>query len=204
MKALPVVTVLLIAAAGGAGYWYMDQRVPVAKPDTYQGYVDGNLLQVGPEISGRIILLSVDEGSSVRAGELLIKLDDTMQQAQVELAAARLEEARARLRLAQAQRRRPEEIRILEAAVKQAEAALEVSRSEYDRGRPGPRHGTAGGSPPPARNGPPARPCGGDQRGLGQRPGRGGAASGGQDAVAPYPRGSAGHRHGAGDLLPAG
>ncbi len=133
MKALPVVTVLLIAAAGGAGYWYLDQRVPDAKPATYQGYVDGNLLQVGPEISGRIVLLSVDEGSMVRPGDMLIKLDDTMQQAQVELAAARLEEARARLRLAQAQRRRPEEIRILEAAVKQAEAALEVSKSEYER-----------------------------------------------------------------------
>ncbi len=133
MKALPVVTVLLIVVIGGAGYWYLDQRVPTDRPDTYQGYVDGNLLQVGPEISGRITLLSVDEGSSVRVGELVIKLDDTLQQAQVELAAARLEEARARLRLARAQRRRPEEIRILEAAVKQAEAALEVSRSEYER-----------------------------------------------------------------------
>ncbi len=132
-RLLSAFAIVLLAAAGGALYHFWPMLFPPPQPRFFQGYVDGDLLQVGPEIGGRIVALAVREGDAVTLGQELIRLDDRMQRAEVEAAAAQLEEARARLRLAEAQRRRPEEIRILEAAVRQAEAALEVSRAEFVR-----------------------------------------------------------------------
>jgi HlyD family secretion protein len=134
-RGLSLLFLLLLAAAGAGIYHFWPRLFPPPAPRFFQGYVDGDLLQVGPEIGGRIRLLAVREGDRVTLGQTLLELDDRVQQAEVELAAAQLEEARARLRLAEAQRRRPEEIRILEAAVEQARAALEVSRAEYERAR---------------------------------------------------------------------
>ncbi len=135
MKASSLVALLLFAAAAAVWGGQHFRKPPGAREGAFvfQGYVDGDLLQVGPEESGRIVLLTKREGETARAGELLFRLDDSIQQAALELAAAKLEEARARLRLAQAQRRRPEALRILEAAVRQAQAALDVSEPEYER-----------------------------------------------------------------------
>ena len=134
MKRLAI-TILLLAIVIGGGFVFLrwDRLFPAPAPRFFQGYVDADLIQVGPEIAGRLKQLDVDEGDRVRIGQLLFALDDAVLSAEVDLAAARLEEARARLRLAEAQRRRPEEIRVLEAAVDQARAALEVSRAEYER-----------------------------------------------------------------------
>jgi len=40
------------------------------------GVVDGNEFVVSPQIMGRIINLTVDEGSSVKKGDLIAELDD--------------------------------------------------------------------------------------------------------------------------------
>jgi len=133
MKAAPFVLIALAAAAGAGGYFYWHSQPHEPEAVVFQGYVDGDLLQAGPEVSGRIVLLAAHEGARVRAGELIIKLDSRLQEAGLELAAARLEEARARLRLTEAQRQRPEALRILEAAVAQVKAALSVSEAEYKR-----------------------------------------------------------------------
>ncbi len=128
-----VILLLVLVAVGGFVFLRWDRLFPAASARFFQGYVDADLIQVGPEIAGRLKQLDVDEGGTVRIGQPLFALDDAVLSAEVELAAARVEEARARLRLAEAQRRRPEEIRVLEAAVDQARAALEVSRAEYER-----------------------------------------------------------------------
>ena len=39
------------------------------------GIVDGNEVVVSPQITGRIINLTVDEGSSVKKGDLIAELD---------------------------------------------------------------------------------------------------------------------------------
>lgn len=133
MKAAPLVLAILALAAGAGGYYFLQRHPQAPGGDVFQGYVDGDLLQAGPEVSGRITELSVQEGARVQTGEIIIRLDDRLQQTGLELAAARLEEARARLRLAEAQRQRPEALRVLEAAVEQVKAALKVSRAEYER-----------------------------------------------------------------------
>ena len=51
------------------------------------GIVDGNEVIVSPQIIGRIVNLTVDEGSSVKKGDLIAELDP--QELQADLAASR-------------------------------------------------------------------------------------------------------------------
>jgi HlyD family secretion protein len=49
--------------------------------DTFQGWVEANLIFVAPDETGRVRTLSVQEGDTVKAGELLFTVDDDLQQA---------------------------------------------------------------------------------------------------------------------------
>lgn len=51
-----------------------------------------------PEVSGRIAALSFQEGAAVRRGQLLVKLDDTLQRAELSQAEAQLSIARSNLK----------------------------------------------------------------------------------------------------------
>ena len=48
---------------------------PWGKEIPLTGIVDGNEVIVSPQITGRIILLTVDEGSDVKKGDLIAELD---------------------------------------------------------------------------------------------------------------------------------
>jgi HlyD family secretion protein len=103
------------------------------KPPTYQGWVEADLIFVGPDESGRVATLAVREGDEVMAGAPLFDLDSELQAADVHTAAAQVAEARARLaRLESAQQRR-EEVAVLEAQEKRAESAVTLSSAELER-----------------------------------------------------------------------
>jgi membrane fusion protein, multidrug efflux system len=78
--------IILIAAIIGV-YWYIGQLGYVTTDDAY---VDGNQLSVSSKILGRITDLKVDEGDSVKQGQLLVQLDPTDLQAQESQAKAML------------------------------------------------------------------------------------------------------------------
>src|SRR5690606_167853 len=101
----------------------------------FQGYVEAQLLLVGPEESGRLVALAVEEGDAVQAGALLFELDPATQRAEVAAAQARLAQARAELANLSAQQQRPEEIAVLAARRRQAEAALDLAAQELRRQR---------------------------------------------------------------------
>ena len=63
----------------------------------YQGYAEGEYLQMAPEASGRLIQLAVARGDRVRAGDLLFQLDAREATIARDQAAADLAEASARL-----------------------------------------------------------------------------------------------------------
>lgn len=65
--------IIILAAAGGV-YWYLGQLGYVSTDDAF---IDGNKLSVSSKILGRITELSVDEGDSVKLGQLLVELDST-------------------------------------------------------------------------------------------------------------------------------
>jgi membrane fusion protein (multidrug efflux system) len=86
------VFVLLVGLAIVAYYWYMGMREYVSTDDAF---IDANRVGVSTKILGRIDTLTVDEGDTVKAGQVLVRLDDTdlrAQQAQARTALALAQE----------------------------------------------------------------------------------------------------------------
>jgi HlyD family secretion protein len=86
------------------------------------GFIEAEEVAVAPELGGRVIELSADEGEEVSAGQVVVRLDGTLLDAQIEVTQAALDVAEAGLAQALAGAR-PEQIRQAEAGVAQAEAA---------------------------------------------------------------------------------
>lgn len=104
-----------------------------AGPGGFSGYVEGDLVFIGPTEAGRITALLVEEGAKVKTGQVLARVEDDLQTADRDAAAAQLREAEARLANARSPLQRPEEIAVLEASERRAAAALDLSRIELDR-----------------------------------------------------------------------
>jgi len=111
LAGLVLVTAILAGCTG-------DQA---STPITASGFLEGQEVTVAPEISGRIAEMRVDRGDVVRAGDVLVRLDDALLQSQRLEAEAGLAAAQANLAHVTAGPR-PEEIDAARAAVAQAEA----------------------------------------------------------------------------------
>jgi multidrug resistance efflux pump len=105
-----------------------------------EGIVDANQVVVSPKVQGILERLDVDEGSSVRAGELIATLDTAELNAEMEADRARVENLRAQL----AQAESNYQLALTETAGDQAgaqarlsmtKAQLEQSRSQLERVR---------------------------------------------------------------------
>jgi HlyD family secretion protein len=103
------------------------------KEPTFQGWVEADLIFVGPDEAGRVETLAVREGDEVAAGMPLFTLDADLQAADVHTAAAQVAEARARLARLESAQQRKEEVAVLEAQEKRAESAVALSTSELER-----------------------------------------------------------------------
>jgi RND family efflux transporter MFP subunit len=96
-----------------------------------------DFVQVGAKVGGRLVRVSVREGSRVRAGQIIAQVETTDLRLQVEQARAALQQALARRSEAELQlAMTPEQT---EAAVRQAEAQLESARARLDQLRAGAR-----------------------------------------------------------------
>jgi membrane fusion protein (multidrug efflux system) len=88
---------LVVVAAVGAWYWYVNLR---EFDSTDDAYVDGNRVSISSKMLGRITQLTVDEGDSVKAGQVIVRLDDSDLRAQDEQAKAALAYAQETVTLA--------------------------------------------------------------------------------------------------------
>jgi len=86
----------------------------------YSGVVEATQVKVVAEVGGRILDLDADEGDSVSAGQVLVKLDDASLQAQVKQAQAAVSAAQANLAQVKAGAR-SEKIAASQAALRQAQ-----------------------------------------------------------------------------------
>jgi HlyD family secretion protein len=120
MKRLALFLALLLSACGNGD------------DATFQGYVEGDFVDVAPEIGGRIVTLAVTRGDDVAAGDLLFAIDDTEALAAVAQAEAEMARAEAQLENLQ-QGQRPPEIAVIEAQIAEAEAALDKARRDFER-----------------------------------------------------------------------
>lgn len=99
----------------------------------WQGWIEADMLFLGPDEPGRVTELTVAEGDVVEAGRTLFRVEGDLQDAEWRQARAALEESQARLSRLLSAQQRPEEIAVLEAQRAQALAALEQSRPEFER-----------------------------------------------------------------------
>ena len=88
-KLLLATLVAALAVAGGAygAYYALDARFHV---DTDDAYVNGNVVQITPQVTGTVVAVNADNTQIVKAGEPVVQLDpaDTriaLQQAEAEL-----------------------------------------------------------------------------------------------------------------------
>jgi membrane fusion protein (multidrug efflux system) len=91
---IPTLIILIVAVLGV--YWYIGQLAYVSTDDAL---IDSNRLSVSSKILGRITELTVDEGDSVKQGQLLVQLDSTDLKAQEIQARAALNLARESIKL---------------------------------------------------------------------------------------------------------
>jgi multidrug efflux pump subunit AcrA (membrane-fusion protein) len=127
-----IIGVVLIAAAAviyflvNPAAWQqvagqMELTQPKASGLTASGFIEAEEVTIAPELGGRVIELLVEEGDDVEAGQVLVRLDGTLLDAQIEAAQAGLDLAQAQLAQAQAGAR-PEQVQKAEAELAQAQA----------------------------------------------------------------------------------
>ncbi len=73
-KSLTLFAAVLLVAAAGSGFYYMNYVA--GKQETEDAYVNGNLVQLTPEIAGTVTKIAADDGDYVEKGQELVRLDD--------------------------------------------------------------------------------------------------------------------------------
>ncbi|HVB86199.1 MAG TPA: efflux RND transporter periplasmic adaptor subunit [Candidatus Dormibacteraeota bacterium] len=91
-KVLILFGVVFLIAAGI--YWY---STPSGNAIPLTGVVDGNEVIVSPQITGRLVKLTVDEGTRVKPGELIAELDSKELQASLASAKANVDSLEAQV-----------------------------------------------------------------------------------------------------------
>ena len=123
--------ILVLVIAASAVYWLRIRTVSVAGYTTVQGEIVAEVMGTGTleakvqtivstKIPGRIFDMRVDQGDQVRAGQTLLRLDDSEFRQQVEMARSTLDAAKATVERMQADSVR-------------SQAVLEQARIEYRR-----------------------------------------------------------------------
>jgi HlyD family secretion protein len=98
----------------------------------WQGYLEGEFVQVASPLGGRLDQLAVKKGSQVSPGTPLFTLENVNERAAQREASDRLRSAQAKL--ADLKKGvRPSELSALEARVEQARSAAELSKRELER-----------------------------------------------------------------------
>ena len=89
-KARLIVPVLLLGALGGGGWygydWWINGRFMV---ETDDAYVQADVSTLGIKVAGYIASVPVQNGDSVKAGDVIVKLDDTDYRTALESAKAK-------------------------------------------------------------------------------------------------------------------
>ncbi len=83
-RALPILGLLVIAAAGW--WYYTGVSAPPARGIVASGTIETEEIAVASEVPGRVVQLLADEGDRVKAGDVLVKLDDSVPRLQLRMA----------------------------------------------------------------------------------------------------------------------
>lgn len=106
---------------------------PAKRQDLFSGYVEGDLVQIGPIEGERLKKLNVEPGEQVAAGAALFTMATPVLDQQRVAARSQVDQSEANLKNLQEALQRPEQIAVLEAAVTSAKAALVLSQTDFQR-----------------------------------------------------------------------
>ncbi len=122
--------VALLLLVGGAVWWINGQRFE----KTDNAFVQADTTNVAPQLSGRVTEVLVGDNQRVEAGQVLVKLDDADQQAELAQAQANLQAAIAAVGNVDAQAAQEQAaIAARAAAVTQAHAQANLANAEVER-----------------------------------------------------------------------
>jgi len=120
----------LLLIVGGTVWWLNGQRWE----KTDNAFVQADTTLISPQLSGRVTEVLVGDNQRVEAGQVLVRLDDAEQQAQLAQAQANLQAAIAAVGHVDAQAAQEQAtIAARAAAVTQANAQAGLARAEVDR-----------------------------------------------------------------------
>jgi membrane fusion protein, multidrug efflux system len=71
-RPLVILGIALLAILGGSSYYLVFLRGHVSTDDAY---VDGNLVQLAPQVAGTVVAINTDETQFVRRGQVVVQLD---------------------------------------------------------------------------------------------------------------------------------
>jgi membrane fusion protein, multidrug efflux system len=135
-----VISIFLLLIVAGAAYWYWNTHLR-GFASTNDAYIEADRVAISTKILGRLAVLTVGEGDTVTAGQVLLRLDDKDLVAQREQASAALTLAQEGIALAKVNVTRAQddyaraETQIKDAVITQeqfdhARHALEGARAE--------------------------------------------------------------------------
>lgn len=132
MKRAALVACVLALGVAMLGLGGCDQA---AKP--YQGWIEANLIFVGPDEAGRVQTLSVREGDHVDAGQPLMTIDDDLQRADLNMTEATLANAQQTfqraLQLVKTGAGTQKDFDAAQAALREADARVVTSKTRLAR-----------------------------------------------------------------------
>ncbi|HBP31734.1 MAG: efflux RND transporter periplasmic adaptor subunit [Advenella sp.] len=131
-KKIAVVVVLAVIAIAAGTWWFYGRPAPTADHLTLYGNVDIRQISLAFENSDRVREMRVEEGDSVKAGQVLATLDTRSLALQADQAKAQVgAQEQALLRLKNGTR--PEEVEQLQAQVRAAQAQARQAQIRHKR-----------------------------------------------------------------------
>lgn len=152
MRFIPVVIIVAVLALGA--YWLTTRAADQAQGLKASGTIEATDVTVAPEIGGRVTSVLADDGDPVKQDQPVVRLDDTLLQAQLKQVEANIQALQAQQRTAQAQQRAAqanydllkagplaEQVQAAQEAVKTAEANAAGAQAQLSDMLAGPRAG---------------------------------------------------------------
>jgi HlyD family secretion protein len=127
-----ILGIVLVALIAGGVWWWTQQQTQATRGLIGSGTIEATQVQIGPEVSGRVVQVTAKEGQAVKAGEVLFRLDDSMLSVQRAQAQAAVNTARAQRDqlLAGA---RPQQLEAAQATISTTQAMLSGAQADLDR-----------------------------------------------------------------------
>ncbi len=127
-----ILGIALAALIAGGVWWWTQQQTQATRGLTGSGTIEAQQINIGPEVSGRVVQVSADEGQKVTAGQVLLRLDSTLLDAQRAQAEAAVKTARAQ-RDQLVARARPEQLEAARATISSTQASLSGAQADLRR-----------------------------------------------------------------------